>query len=117
MEPEKSNYDMILEAIGYIESEDEDFVTIEWAEEHQAFFKRIRSEFPDFSSVNEDIHDLEFRNKAARAEVLARKIETTKYFDVITYCNLCKLCHELYQFCEDEGELVNAFENLIVAKK
>jgi hypothetical protein len=117
METEKSNYDMILEAIKYLDSDDQEFVSIEWVEEHQQFFKRIRSEFPDLSAVNEDIRDMEFRNKAAKAETYARKIENTKYFDVINYCKLCNICYELYQFCEDEGELTNAFEKLIVTSK
>lgn len=121
MEPKKSNYEMVQEAVEYLETNDQDFVTSEWAEEHQNFFITIRGEFPDLSSVNEDIRDIEFRNKAARAEVLARKIENTKYFDITTYCQLCKLCYELYQYCEkidaDDDALVNAFGKLIVTKK
>jgi hypothetical protein len=117
----KSNYDMIQEAIEYITSVDQDFVSEEWMEEHQNFFITIRGEFPDFSSVNEDILDLNFRNKAARAEVLARKVEKARYFDVISYCELCKLCYELYQYCEDvdadDDALVNAFGNMNVTKK
>jgi len=120
-EDEKSNYDIVQEAIEYLESEDQDFVTTEWVEEHQNFFIKIRGEFPDFSAVNEDVRDLTFRNKAAKAEVLARKIENAKYFDVIDYCYLCKLCYELYQFCEDadadDDALASAFGKLIVTKK
>lgn len=121
VDDEKSNYDMVQEAIDYLESEDQDFVSEEWVEEHQNFFIKIRGEFPDFSSVNEEVRDMNFRNTAARAEVLARKIENAKYFDVIYYCQLCKLCYELYQYCEDvdaeDDALVNAFGKLIVTKK
>ena len=121
VDDKKSNHDMIQEAIEYITSVDQDFVSEEWLEEHQNFFIKIREEFPDFSEVNEDIRDLNFRNKAARAEVLARKIEKTRYFDVISYCDLCKLCYELYQYCEDidaeDDALVNAFGNMNVTKK
>jgi len=121
MEYKKSNYDMVQEAIEYIETEDQDFVTTEWAEEHQNFFLTIRGEFPDFSAVNEDIRDMSFRNTAAKAEVLARQIERTQYFDIMTYCQLCKLCYELYEYCEDadagDDGLANAFGKLIVTKK
>jgi len=121
VEDEKSNYDMVQEAIEYIESDDQDFVSEEWIEEHQNFFTKIRGEFPDFSAVNEDLRDMNFRNKAARAEVLARKIEKTRYFDVISYCELCKICFELYQFCEDvdaeDDALASAFGNMNVTKK
>jgi len=121
MEEERSNYDIVQEAIEYLESEDQDFVTSEWVDDHQNFFIKIRSEFPDFSAVNEDIRDKDFRNKAAKAEVLARNIESRKYFDVIDYCYLCKLCFELYQFCEDadadDDALVAAFGNMNVTKK
>ena len=121
VEDETSNYDMVQEAIEYIESEDQDYVSEEWIEKHQNFFITIRGEFSDFSSVNEDIRDMNFRNKAARAEVLARKIENAKYFDVINYCELCKLCYELYQYCEDmdadDDALAHAFGKLIVTKK
>jgi len=121
MEDEKSNYDIVQEAIEYLESEDQDFVTTEWVEEHQNFFIKIRGEFPDFSAVNEDVRDMEFRNNAARAEVLARKIENAKYFDVIYYCQLCKICYGLYQYCEDidaeDDALVSAFGNMNVSKK
>ena len=118
---EKSNYDMVQEAIEYIESDEQDYVSEEWIEEHQNFFIKIRGEFPDFSSVNEDVRDMDFRNTAARAEVLARKIEKARYFDVISYCELCKLCYQLYQYCEDmdadDDDLASAFGKLIVTKK
>ena len=121
VEDEKSNYDMVQEAIEYIESDEQDYVSEEWIEEHQNFFIKIRGEFPDFSSVNEDVRDMDFRNTAARAEVLARKIEKARYFDVISYCELCKLCYQLYQYCEDmdadDDDLVSAFGKLIVTKK
>ena len=117
----KTNHDMIQEAIEYITSEDQCFVSEEWFEEHQNFFTKIREEFPDFSAVNENIRDMNFRNKAARAEVLARKVEKARYFDVISYCHMCKLCYELYQYCEDidaeDDALANAFGKLIVTKK
>jgi len=118
IEDKKSNYDIIMEAIEYLESEDEEFVTTEWVDEHQNFFITIRGEFPDLSAVNEDIRDLTFRNIAANAEVLARKVENAKYFDIISYCQMCKLCYELYQFCQDEDdELASAFGKLIVTSK
>ena len=118
---------MIQEAIEYIkikdEYQDQDFGTEEWMQEHEDFFEKIRYEFPDFSEVNQDIRDLNFRNKAAKAEVLARKVERTldKYFDILTYCEMCKLCYELYQYCEDidaeDDALVHAFGNMNVTKK
>ena len=117
MEEDKSNYDIIMEAIEYLESEDQEFVTADWMDEHQNFFITIRGEFPDLSAVNEDIRDMGFRNKAAEAEKYARKVENAKYFDIISYCQMCKLCYDLYQFCQDENELTNAFEKLIVTSK
>ena len=121
VEDETSNYDMVQEAIEYLESEHEDFVSMEWIDDHQNFFIKIRGEFPDFSAVNEDVRDMNFRNNAARAEVLARKIENAKYFDVINYCKLCKICYELYQYCEktdaDEDDLASAFGKMNVTKK
>jgi len=117
MEEERSNYDMIMEAIAVLDDENHGFVTSEWVAEHRDFFQMIRDEFPDLSDVNPEIRDMAFRNKAARAEVCARKLESSNYFDVETYCRLCKLCYELYEVCEDEDGLVNMFGKLIVAGK
>jgi meiotically up-regulated gene 157 (Mug157) protein len=112
---EKSNRDMIMDAIAFLDEDNDEFVTISWLKEHQAFFCKIRKEFPDLSETNIDIRDKDFRSKANTAEKYATILE--RKFDVYTYCLLCKICYEMYQFCEQESDLTEAFSKMNVATK
>lgn len=112
----QSNYDLIMEAIEVYDEDEDEFVTIEWRLRHENFFHEIRKFFPDFTDVNLEIRDIDFRNTCAKAEVCARELE--RLFDVFRYCELCKLCYDMYLACtDDKGDLAAAFGNMNVTKK
>ena len=111
-----SNHDLVMEAIAILDADEDEFVTVEWRLRHENFFHEIRKCFPDFTDVNLEIRDIDFRNTCAKAEVCARDLE--RLFDVFKYCQLCKICYDLYLACSEEGgDLASAFGNMNVGKK
>jgi len=112
----QSNYDLIMEAIEVYDEDEDEFVTVEWLERHEKFFKDIRTFFPDFNDVNLEIRDIDFRNTCTKAELYARELE--RKFDVFKYCHLCSMCYDLYMACsDDKSDLASAFGNMNVGKK
>ena len=112
----KSNHDLVMEAIAILDADDDEFVTDEWLETHEQFFREIRDCFKDFNDVNLDIRDIDFRRAATQAELYARDLE--RNFEVYKYCQLCKICYDLYLACaEESGDLTSAFGNMNVGKK
>lgn len=112
----QSNYDMITEAIEVLDDDGDEFVTVEWRLRHEKFFWVIRAFFSDFNDVNTEVKDYDFRTTCMKAELCARDLE--RVFDVFKYCELCKMCYDLYMACsDDKGDLAAAFGNMNVGKK
>lgn len=112
----QSNYDLVMEAIEVYDEEEDEFVTMEWRLRHEKFFWEIRKFFPDFTDVNLEIKDVDFRNTCTKAELCARELE--RKFDIFKYCQLCRMCYDLYAACSDEkSDLASAFGNMNVGKK
>ena len=112
----QSNYDLIMEAIEVYDEDEDEFVSTEWYDRHEKFFWTIRRFFPDFTDVNTEIKDYDFRSTCTKAELCARDLE--RKFDVFKYCHLCKMCYDLYMACsEDNSDLASAFGNMNVCKK
>jgi len=83
--------------------------TDDWEQHHYNFFTKIRNYFPDFSEMNNDVHEEAFREKAYEAEKMARYTED--YFeragtlDYTVYMMFLERVQYLSEYFMDEEEL------------
>jgi hypothetical protein len=66
------NYCRVIETIRELEGEFR--ITEDWVEEHKGHIFKYREVFEDFTKVNEEVENEEFRQKAYEAELLIRNI-------------------------------------------
>ena len=100
------NYLEIANGIRYIENGGR--ITEDWMEESKLVIAKWRSWISDFSTVNPDREDKEFRDAATQCEVamtyLCKEIAENSYVDVNMYANLLismkKMCDCI--FSDDE---------------
>jgi hypothetical protein len=86
-------------------------VTEEWMEEHRIHILKYHEMFPNFSQINPEIHDSDFRKMAQETEVLlinlVQSIHANRFFNTKFYLmlnqHMIKLCQ--YIFTEDELSL------------
>lgn len=86
-------------------------VTEEWMEEHRLHILKYREIITDYTHVNDDIKDPDFRKTAQETEVLlsnlVQSISVNRFFNVRFYMmlnqHMLKLCE--YFFSEEELEL------------
>jgi hypothetical protein len=86
-------------------------VTEEWMEEHRLHILKYREIISDYTHVNDDIKDPDFRKTAQETEVLlsnlVQSISVNRFFNVRFYImlnqHMLKLCE--YFFSEEELEL------------
>lgn len=108
------NYCRIIETIQELESNVR--VTEDWTEDHKKHIFKYRQIFPDFTKVNEEIEDVEFREKAKQTELLLRNIihGITQYgtinlkFYLILNKHFKYLCECIYS----EDELSNIMRDM-----
>lgn len=105
-EQRNTHYLQIANTLNYIESNGR--VTEDWMEENKKVILKWREWIPDFTDVNGEVEDGEFRRRASQTETLItylfRSIKSTGTFDVKVYGILLShmkyMCE--YLFSEDE---------------
>lgn len=98
----EENYCRLVSTIEHLKSKKR--ITEDWMEEHKRIIFEYRQAFPDLSKANEEVKDRQFRNIAAKGELLLadliREIKLTRFFTIEDYYELCmclyNMCHYLY---------------------
>jgi hypothetical protein len=100
------NYQRLLNAISTIENEE---VTEDWVEEHKDVITLYRDWVFDYSTVNPDIKDPQFRNMATSVEKLLthllRQVYEEHSFDPAVYLILCRAFLFLAEYTMGKDEL------------
>jgi len=101
------NYLRLVETIQTLEAGVR--LTEDWYEEHKQHILTYRKEFPNFSNINEDFEDSEFRTKAKEVELvlnsLVREVKMKTLFNTKTYLILNKLLKEMCELIWTQEEL------------
>jgi hypothetical protein len=101
------NFLKILRTTQYLD--DGGRITEDWMEEHKALILQYREWIEDFTDVNDEIKEPEFRKRCAHTETLIRQlchsIWTTQTFDV-------KIYHMFMRHMKHIVETVNTDEEM-----
>lgn len=101
------NFLKILETVRYLD--DGGRITEDWVEESKELILMYREWIPDYSQVNPEITDLNFRKNGAEAETLLRllchSIATHKTFDVGIFHKFMRKMKVLVETVVSDDEL------------
>lgn len=91
-------------------------ITEDWMEEHKEHILKYRNVFPNFETVNPDIEDSEFREKAKQTETLlanlSHQIKTQGTFNVKLYLILNKHMKSMCEIIYGEDQLAEMVQQL-----
>ena len=85
-------------------------VTEEMYEEYIKFFNTIRQNFTNFTHVNEEITDYQFRSSAVCAESHATLLEQD--FDCTTYLYFLQAIQYMVKYVKADDDFVSMFNNV-----
>ena len=101
------NYTDIVNTIKYLE--DGGRVTEDWTEDHKSMVSKRRGWIPNFSSINEEREDVEFRKVCDETETimnyLVHNTKKTGYFDAKLYLLLLKHMKKILDMLADDDEM------------
>ncbi len=101
------NYQRILKTIKYLENNGA--ITEDWYYKHKELVFTYRAWIPDFTALNADITDPEFRKMAVETErmitTLIGIINVYRFIDPILYLQFVKNIKKMYETVMTEDEL------------
>jgi len=101
------NYTDLVEAIAYIENNGR--ITEDWTVENKSLIKKWREWIPDFSEINEEREDAEFRKICSDTETIMRylygTITRSSFLDVKLYHMLLKHMKKILDMLADDDEM------------
>jgi hypothetical protein len=108
------NYMFIVSTIQSLQTTQR--ITEDWMQYHMHAILRWRSWIPNFSEVNEDREDEEFRKLCARTETLmdyvVGQIRERKSFEVIFYLHLLQCMKQIIDMLQDETDLSDMLNSM-----
>lgn len=104
LEIKYSRYDLLINTL----KEVEDFGmtrTCDWYDKHYDILKEYRENFSDFSMVDSDITEKEFRQKASLSEIILTKLmsdyESHRWFGLYDYARLNRTLIWMAEYSRD----------------
>lgn len=104
-----NNYLNIVNAIEHIESGGK--ITEDWVYDQKSMLEQWREWIPDFSVINQEREDKDFRQTCVQTETLVRYILATG-FNVKTYVQILKHMKKIIDTIESDDELTEFVEKL-----
>lgn len=113
-EEKHQNYCRIVRTIDFLQNGGR--ITEDWMIEHIEYIKLYRSWIPDFSSINEEREDREFRKCCQETETIMqyvyRTVHTSDYFDTKVYLLLVQHMKKICDMIMDEDDLERCMKML-----
>lgn len=101
------NYYRVQQTVTFLQNSGR--VTEEWMEEHRRHILKYYDTFPNFSQINQEIDDPDFRKTAQETEVLlaslVQGIRINRFFNVKFYLMLNEHMLKMIQYIFTEDEL------------
>lgn len=108
------NFLKILRTTQYLD--DGGRVTEDWMEEHKGLILQYRDWIDDFTDINDEIDEPEFRKRCAQTETLIRQlchsISTTQTFDVKIYHMFMRHMKHIVETVNTDDDISNLLSML-----